>query len=35
MLAVEPAIGEGGGTLRERVRCDNPAIAAVLADWLG
>jgi chromosome segregation protein len=35
MLAAEAIIGEGGGRLSERVRSYNPAIAAVLADWLG
>ncbi|MGB7500770.1 MAG: chromosome segregation protein SMC, partial [Azonexus sp.] len=35
MLAAETAQGEAAGRLSERVRCDNPAIAAVLADWLG
>jgi len=35
MLAAETAQGESAGRLSERVRCDNPAIAAVLADWLG
>ncbi|MGV0976455.1 MAG: chromosome segregation protein SMC [Azonexus sp.] len=35
MLAAETAQGESAGRLSERVRCDNPAIAAVLVDWLG
>ncbi|HJV92298.1 MAG TPA: chromosome segregation protein SMC, partial [Azonexus sp.] len=35
MLSAEMAPGERGGRLIERVRCDNPAVAAVLADWLG
>ena len=34
MLAAEAATGERAGRLSERVRCDNPVIAAVLADWL-
>ena len=34
MLAAEVATGERAGRLSERVRCDNPVIAAVLADWL-
>ena len=35
MLAAEAAPGEQSGRLSARVRCDNPAIATVLADWLG
>ncbi|MGV0952283.1 MAG: chromosome segregation protein SMC, partial [Azonexus sp.] len=35
MLAAETTQGESAGRLSERVRCDNPAITAVLADWLG
>ncbi len=35
MLAAESGQGERAGRLIERVRCDNPAMAAVLADWLG
>ncbi len=35
MLAAEAAPGEQSERLSARVRCDNPAIAAVLADWLG
>ncbi|MDP3539098.1 MAG: chromosome segregation protein SMC [Azonexus sp.] len=35
MLAAEPMAGERAGRLIERVRCDNPTMAAVLSDWLG
>ncbi len=35
MLAAAAGDGERAGRLSERVRCDNPAIAAALADWLG
>ncbi|WP_265942309.1 chromosome segregation protein SMC [Dechloromonas sp. A34] len=35
MLSAEAVPGERAGRLIERVRCDNPAVAAVLADWLG
>ncbi|MBI2278090.1 MAG: chromosome segregation protein SMC [Dechloromonas sp.] len=35
MLSAAAAPGERVGRLVERVRCDNPAVAAVLADWLG
>ncbi len=35
MLPTDQANGERAGRLVERVRCDNPALAAVLADWLG
>ena len=35
MLPCELTNGERAGRLIERVRCDNPALAAVLADWLG
>ena len=34
MLATEAANGERAGRLSEHVRCDNPAIATVLNDWL-
>ena len=34
-LPAEAANGERVGRLSERVRCDNPALAAALADWLG
>jgi len=35
VLAADMAAGERAGRLSERVRCDNAAMAAVLADWLG
>ena len=35
MLPCELTNGERAGRLIERVRCDNPVLAAVLADWLG
>src|SRR6185369_7496765 len=35
MLSAEAVPGERAGRLIERVRCDNPAVASVLADWLG
>ncbi len=35
MLAADAGFFENTGRLSQRVRSDNPAIAAVLADWLG
>ncbi len=35
VLAADMVAGEPAGRLSEQVRSDNPAIAAVLADWLG
>ena len=35
MLGAAAADDERRGRLSERVRCDDPAMAAVLADWLG
>nr|MBL8411722.1 chromosome segregation protein SMC [Dechloromonas sp.] len=35
VLAANAATEERAGRLAEHVRCDNPVMAAVLADWLG
>ena len=31
----DPSSGAGEGSLRTKIRCDNPQLAAILDDWLG